>query len=803
MIYTTLTINGVEKSLADWGVAKWRREAYNQASDTFAFDLITPVDGPETFPYGSMITVSRGRIPASGPSTTPSGLPLSGVTAWTGGIKWFVGWRVSNIRTGSPRLEQFSYKFAGPWDFFFERLVFQKLWLTDNTLLSRQIVDWRSQVVLGQSLALVSAGDTVTAELGPQYLSIALELKEIAAYVIAQSSYEQTVNGLGWPAGGQFQFDPITTDGAGFYKLLQAPSANCQIPDYVAGYIGGPDDTTVSTTGIMLRAPLDAVNDLTAAECMKRMLRWVGAIGSPVVWFDYTTTPPTLKISTRDQLPQKTLPLVGLTESIKIQRRDDLVPSAIAFKYRISGSVRGTPYSVIVNDVAASVDGAACEGIGEWNNLTNLAGGALTSDQQSQLPLQARRFAAQVGTFDFQGQNTSGATAALSTATINLADPAGGGAALAFWVNLFPQLAGVSGLGFYSDPSGATSPILTDPSGAPINATTYPALFAGSGPYILLDGNICPWMFVPSTSTPAAAVEATINAWFKYADNVSPPGDTAVNGGTVACHPLTIKVKLCNLPSGTYTSASVVTGLAEPVPYGLPGFIYAIESIPQYEGEFTVIEQEITDVCPLGFNLNVSGGLAEWTAMNACVQSISYDDSGRTELSFGPAQHLGNADLVERLRVNRGPRWLFLIGGDQMNQSQAGAPTGLGKNLPISSPSPGNKVNSDLLIPQSLSDLQTNLSAYATALPGVYFWSKGNQRAGISALDAGPGILLGSGASGATDSQWIKISAAELLSIIAGKPIHCVEIQMCDTSNTPAGEHTFKTFLATDDYYHA
>jgi hypothetical protein len=32
-------------------------------------------------------------------------------------------------------------------------------------------------------------------------------------------------------------------------------------------------------------------------------------MGSPVVWFDYTTTPPTLHINTRDQLPSINLPI--------------------------------------------------------------------------------------------------------------------------------------------------------------------------------------------------------------------------------------------------------------------------------------------------------------------------------------------------------------------------------------------------------------------------------------------------------------------------------------------------------------
>ena len=110
-------------------------------------------------------------------------------------------------------------------------------------------------------------------------MSIALQLKEIAAYVIAQSSYEQTVNGLGWPAGGQFQFDAIDD---GCERVLQSeptPGPNCLIPDFVAGYAGQPGDTTVNTTGMMLRAPLDAVNDLTCAECFRRKLRWIGSGG--------------------------------------------------------------------------------------------------------------------------------------------------------------------------------------------------------------------------------------------------------------------------------------------------------------------------------------------------------------------------------------------------------------------------------------------------------------------------------------------------------------------------------------------
>ena len=92
-------------------------------------------------------------------------------------------------------------------------------------------------------------------------------------------------------------------------------------------------------------------------------------------------TPPMLKVGTRDTLAAVALAFpqsdgsVGSVGSVKIQRRDDLIPSAIAFKYRISGTVWGTAYSVVQNDIAAVIDGAMCEGVGIFGALTDLAGG--------------------------------------------------------------------------------------------------------------------------------------------------------------------------------------------------------------------------------------------------------------------------------------------------------------------------------------------------------------------------------------------------------------------------------------------
>ena len=54
--------------------------------------------------------------------------------------------------------------------------------------------------------------------------------------------------------------------------------------------------------------------------------------------------------------------------------------------------------------------------------------------------------------------------------------------------------------------------------------------------------------------------------------------------------------------------------------------------------------------------------------MNACLQQVTYDlDDATTTLTFGPAAHLGAQDLVERERINRPPRALYLIGYNMLN----------------------------------------------------------------------------------------------------------------------------------------
>ena len=411
--------------------------------------------------------------------------------------------------------------------------------------------------------------------------------------------------------------------------------------------------------------------------------------------------------------------------------------------------------------------------------------------------------AAVAATFDFDGENTTGLRGAIvSNAHYLAADPAGGGAALAFWQTLFPHLAKVGDLAFY----GGT-PTVVDPSGNPINLATFN--------YWLRDGTVAPWMYVNNTPTSQSAgqcVEATVLANFSYVDAL---GASAASGEVIQSKPFSIRLKLTNLPSGTYYSIPQVTA-GEPLPYGLAGYILALENILQYQGTYTLVEQEISDVCPLGNNLNLTGGLAEWAAMNACIQSVSYDDQGETTLDYGPAAHLGARDFVERLRVNRGPRWYQLIGGDLLNQNPSTGPTSLGGAVPISSPTEGGQHAGDMLFPQSVTDLDANLADYTSKVPGVYLWALGHQRsqsgdAPLTALDDGPGIMLarGSGGESGLSGNSIKISLTQLQAamVAAGASLGSLSVSFvvfpsCETgTGSNAGKTSLRAWLCSDAWW--
>lgn len=455
------------------------------------------------------------------------------------------------------------------------------------------------------------------------------------------------------------------------------------------------------------------------------------------------------------------------TESVKIKRRDDLIPGCVALKFRITTSNNGQSVVQVVNDIATTISGSPVEGIGITGRLQTPAdfvaqnATLIASGTQTTMQAAAREFAASMATIDMEGAQAMSAT--IGCVAVDVGDPSTDAGALTFWTTLFPELAGVTNLALY-DASGAPATVVDD-TNTTVDLTTYT--------YRLTKGQIAPWM-VATTGSPGVAKKCTVKAKFSYTQNSS-DGSNSVSNSTVKYHEKTATITLTNLAGGTYG----IINAGEVVPYGLAGFIYNIESIPQYEGTFTIQESEITDQCPLGNNLNLTGGLAEWAAMNACVQSISYDlTSGRTVLSFGPAGHLGAKDFVERLRVNRGPRWYYSIGGNMLNSSTNGGQ--LGNFTPDQGPSPNNAVPSIATLTTSMSDWLTNNASYTQGPPGVTHDATGALSYGGLGAPNAPLTHLALG-TGGTITSFAHLNANGVLVLqIPGSPAKTIQISLAD-----------------------
>ncbi len=93
----------------------------------------------------------------------------------------------------------------------------------------------------------------------------------------------------------------------------------------------------------------------------------------------------------------------------------------------------------------------------------------------------------------------------------------------------------------------------------------------------------------------------------------------------------------------------------EEVPTGIAQAIYqSIHSGCLYEGTITVTESEISASRRYGRRLNLTGGDAGWTDMDAVVHSVDWDlASGRSTIGFGPVPELGPADFLEYQRILR------------------------------------------------------------------------------------------------------------------------------------------------------
>ena len=207
-----------------------------------------------------------------------------------------------------------------------------------------------------------------------------------------------------------------------------------------------------------------------------------------------------------------------------------------------------------------------------------------------------------------------------------------------------------------------------------------------------------PPTYTRNSNLPNELVQGQIADWMRFAngdaltvfqDTVVGTGNVSQNGSTQT-KVFSTNIIATNAETGLY---SAVQQYGEPVPVGMAQHFYEAVNTLHWQGSFTIVEDEFTGAIGLANVLNLTGGLADWTTMNAFVWSVSVDaGAGRTVLAFGPSENLGPADLSDLARASRN-RTLSLNPSVRVT-GQQGASFALGRTVANTQASSGPSAHS-------------------------------------------------------------------------------------------------------------
>ena len=164
---------------------------------------------------------------------------------------------------------------------------------------------------------------------------------------------------------------------------------------------------------------------------------------------------------------------------------------------------------------------------------------------------------------------------------------------------------------------------------------TYPVQF-GDNPHKLVEGQVQDWM-------EETVADGLFTCTAVYTDDEGSEREQKISA----------EIRITSASTNTYRKTSSFTP-GEPVPVGLAQKLYDQLSESQYQGLCVYLEEEIAVDAHPGQVINATGGWSEWASMRALIQQVREDvDQGRTEITFGPAEHLNLQDFIELLRANR------------------------------------------------------------------------------------------------------------------------------------------------------
>lgn len=228
-----------------------------------------------------------------------SSLPFAQWSAMTisrNELPWFQGIVTKISREGKGEEERLKYEVSGP-GWHLEQITFQQQWVTVDPTggAGATMTTTRSRVIIGQALN-----------------GVKMNLGQVMTEVLYYALYA-------------YQGEPYPTTLAE-NNLPPAPSMTA-----------GPFQIGALTPSIVI--PYMELMDRSCAEIIKMLLRFCPDV---TAWFDYSTSPPTLNIDSRANLPAKTIAVLdGSVEGFDPTPRSDLQVPVVVAKYEETYAVGG------------------------------------------------------------------------------------------------------------------------------------------------------------------------------------------------------------------------------------------------------------------------------------------------------------------------------------------------------------------------------------------------------------------------------------------------------------------------------
>jgi hypothetical protein len=203
----------------------------------------------------------------------------------------------------------------------------------------------------------------------------------------------------------------------------------------------------------------------------------------------------------------------------------------------------------------------------------------------------------------------------------------------------------------------------TNPKGIQVlgdDGTDYSNDYATIAPYIT-DDSILAWFQLASGSITVKVV--TVKAYFGYSKITNVPGGTLNPPDKVQEHQHTFRCVLCDIPSNTYILKQTLTA-GEVIPPGLAQALWTEQQQLQWKMTHQIFQIAASNtsiptlVKPGKHCINLSGGNAAWTTMNAVPQRVQIELmrvfvggvavlAAKTSIACGPVNHLNPDEQIQ------------------------------------------------------------------------------------------------------------------------------------------------------------